>query len=57
MLNIKKIRSCFPILNCKVNGKDLIYLDNAATTSNNRKAIKGECAVCGTKIMRFVKSK
>ncbi len=32
MLNIKKIRSCFPILNCKVNGKDLIYLDNAATT-------------------------
>ena len=27
------------------------------TTSNNRKAIKGECAVCGTKIMRFVKIK
>ena len=25
------------------------------TTSNNRKAIKGECAVCGTKMMRFVK--
>lgn len=25
------------------------------TTSNNRKALKGECAVCGTKMMRFVK--
>tara|TARA_B100000945_G_scaffold313828_1_gene310497 strand:+ start:59 stop:1273 length:1215 start_codon:yes stop_codon:yes gene_type:complete len=32
MLNIEEIRSCFPILNCKVNGHDLIYLDNAATT-------------------------
>ena len=25
------------------------------TTSNNRRAIKGKCAVCGTKMMRFVK--
>ena len=29
--NIDKIRDDFPILNTKVNGKPLIYLDNAAT--------------------------
>ena len=32
MLNIKEIRAQFPILNRKVNGKDLIYFDNGATT-------------------------
>lgn len=31
-LNIEKIRADFPILQSKVNGKPLIYLDNAATT-------------------------
>ena len=31
MLDIKKIRADFPILNQKVNGKQLVYLDNAAT--------------------------
>ena len=30
--NINKIRKDFPILNNKVNNKDLIYFDNAATT-------------------------
>ena len=30
--NIKKIRSDFPILGRKVNGKDFIYFDNAATS-------------------------
>ena len=29
---IDKIRSDFPILSRKVNGKPLVYLDNAATT-------------------------
>ena len=24
------------------------------TTSNNRKAMKGTCSKCGTKVMRFV---
>ncbi len=32
VLNIEKIRSDFPILQTKVYGKPLIYLDNAATT-------------------------
>jgi len=32
MLNVEKIREDFPILNQKIYGKDLIYLDNAATT-------------------------
>lgn len=32
MFNIKKIRKDFPILNRKVNGKPLIYFDNAATS-------------------------
>ncbi|HKJ07237.1 MAG TPA: cysteine desulfurase [Flavobacteriaceae bacterium] len=31
MLNIEKIRADFPILNQQVNGKPLVYLDNAAT--------------------------
>ena len=32
MLDIKKIRADFPILNQQVNGKPLVYLDNAATS-------------------------
>ena len=32
MLNIKEIRAQFPIVNHKVNGNDLIYFDNGATT-------------------------
>ena len=31
-LDIQKIRADFPILNQQINGKDLVYLDNAATT-------------------------
>lgn len=31
MIDIQKIRADFPILNQKVNGKPLVYLDNAAT--------------------------
>jgi hypothetical protein len=27
------------------------------TTSNNRKAMKGKCKVCGTQIIRFIKGK
>ena len=34
MLNIKEIRAQFPILNRKVNGNDLIYFYNGATTQN-----------------------
>ena len=32
MIDIKKIRSDFPILSRKINGKDLVYFDNAATS-------------------------
>ncbi|MCL9808310.1 aminotransferase class V-fold PLP-dependent enzyme [Flavobacterium luminosum] len=32
MLDIQKIRADFPILNCTVNGKPLIYFDNGATS-------------------------
>ena len=32
MLDIKKIRTDFPILNQQINGKPLVYLDNAATS-------------------------
>ena len=31
-LDIEKIRKDFPILDQKINGKDLVYFDNAATT-------------------------
>lgn len=38
-MNIEKIRSDFPILNKKINGKNLIYLDNAATTQKPKQVI------------------
>ena len=31
MIDIQKVRADFPILNEKINGKQLVYLDNAAT--------------------------
>ena len=40
MLNAKKIREDFPILKRKVNGKPLVYLDNAATTQKPRQVIQ-----------------
>ncbi len=38
-INIEKIRSDFPILSTKVNGKQLVYLDNAATTQKPQSVI------------------
>lgn len=38
-LDIDKIREDFPILKRKINGKPLIYLDNAATTQKPRQVI------------------
>ncbi|MCP4882850.1 MAG: aminotransferase class V-fold PLP-dependent enzyme, partial [Flavobacteriales bacterium] len=32
MFDVDKIRKDFPILNRKVNGKQLVYFDNAATS-------------------------
>ena len=39
MLDPNKIRKDFPLLKQKVNGKDLVYLDNAATTQKPRAVI------------------
>ncbi len=40
VLNIEKIRNEFPILHQQVNGKPLIYLDNAATNQKPKRVIK-----------------
>lgn len=39
MMDIQQIRKDFPILNRKINGKPLVYLDNAATTQKPRQVI------------------
>lgn len=39
MLNVSQIRKDFPILKRKINGKPLIYLDNAATTQKPQAVI------------------
>ena len=39
-LDINKIRADFPILSRKVNGKQLIYFDNGATTQKPRQVIE-----------------
>ena len=38
-INIKEIRKDFPILKRKINGKDLIYFDNAATSQTPKVVI------------------
>lgn len=42
MFNIKKIRNDFPILNQQVNGKPLVYFDNAATSQKPQIVIEAE---------------
>ena len=42
MLDISKIREQFPILSRKVNGHDLIYFDNGATTQKPQPVITAE---------------
>ncbi|MCL4115058.1 UNVERIFIED_CONTAM: hypothetical protein GTU68_021429, partial [Idotea baltica] len=39
MLNLDKIRTDFPILSRKVNGKPLVYFDNAATSQTPKQVI------------------
>ncbi len=39
MFDVNKIREDFPILNRKVNGKPLVYLDNAATSQTPQQVI------------------
>ncbi|MER2009633.1 MAG: aminotransferase class V-fold PLP-dependent enzyme, partial [Psychrobacillus sp.] len=40
MLNIKEIRSYFPILNQEVNGHPLVYLDSGATSQKPTQVIE-----------------
>ena len=37
--DVEKIRKDFPILNTKVNGKPLVYLDSAATSQKPQQVI------------------
>ena len=39
-LDITKIRDQFPILHQKINGRDLVYFDNAATTQKPKAVIQ-----------------
>ena len=39
-LDIRQVRSDFPILNRQVYGKQLVYFDNGATTHKPRKVIE-----------------
>ncbi len=39
MLDVQKIRKDFPILNREVNGKPLVYLDNAATSQTPKQVM------------------
>src|SRR3954452_17771300 len=39
-LDVERIRADFPILQRQVNGRPLIYLDNAATTQKPRQVIE-----------------
>ena len=43
MLDIEKIREDFPILKRKINGKPLVYFDNAATSQKPQQVI--DCLV------------
>ncbi|MBI2856185.1 MAG: aminotransferase class V-fold PLP-dependent enzyme, partial [Chloroflexi bacterium] len=40
MLDVKAIRKDFPILSRQVNGKPLVYLDNAATSQKPSSVIQ-----------------
>ncbi len=39
---IKNIRADFPIFNTKINGKELVYLDNTATTQKPKQVLDAE---------------
>ncbi|MEK6807634.1 MAG: cysteine desulfurase, partial [Nanoarchaeota archaeon] len=41
-MDIKQIKSDFPILKQKINGKPLVYLDSAATSQKPKQVIAGE---------------
>ena len=43
--DIKKLREEFPILDKVVNGKPLVYLDNAATTQKPDSVLRGDFGI------------
>ena len=47
MLDINKIRAQFPILSRKVNGQELVYFDNGATTQKPQAVIDAEKDLAG----------
>ena len=42
-MNIKNIRADFPILERKINGKPLVYLDSAATSQKPKQVLEAIC--------------
>ncbi len=48
MFNVEEIRAQFPILKELVQGKPLVYFDNAATSQKPRRVIKAESAYYAT---------
>lgn len=46
MLFIDHIRSDFPILNIKVNGRPLVYLDSAASSQKPKSVLDAHCRFC-----------
>ena len=45
-LDVERIRADFPVLSQKVHGKQVVYLDNAATSQKPRQVIDAMSAVC-----------
>jgi hypothetical protein len=43
---LEKIRSDFPALSVKVNGKPLVYFDSGATAQKPRPVIEAKCPGC-----------
>ncbi len=41
-MNVKKIRKDFPVLKRKINGKNIVYFDNAATSLKPKQVINAE---------------
>jgi cysteine desulfurase / selenocysteine lyase len=46
MKTVQEIRKDFPILNMKVNGKSLVYLDSAATSQKPIQSLDAYCRFC-----------
>ena len=52
--DIKKLRAEFPILDKEVNGKPLVYFDNAATTQKPESVLRGILAFYTSSNLIFI---